>query len=268
MQLRPTLLRGGLAHRLMQGLLFGAALGLAATAQAAIVTWDVSGGQMPDAQVPQWQLIDTANPENPLLADGRLLLGGNVGSERMAYTMSGSDLDLSVQASYWIEARLRVDTRVPYPGWFREPVQLAIRFANGAQAVAQFGLDSVYLMDADNSQGARSTALDTDTDFHLWRLEVLGQALGSTVHLYQDGVLVLSDRSYTIGAGGAAVTWGESSVLSGGRSSWQSVATNMARLSDTGGGPTPASAPGTLALAGLGLAAAWRVRRERARART
>lgn len=242
-------------------LALAAALSAACASQAAVVAWDVSSGQMPDALVPQWQLIDTASPEDPLIADGRLLLGGNVGSERMAYTMNGSDLDLSVQPSYWIEARFRVDTRVPYPGWFREPAQLVIRFDNGAQAVAQFGLDNVYLQDADNSPGARSTALDTDSAYHLWRLEVLGQALGSTVNLYQDGVLVLTDRTFTIGATGGAVSWGEGSTLSGGRSSWQYVATNMARVPDTGGGPNPASAPGTLALAGLGLLAVSRLRR-------
>jgi hypothetical protein len=216
---------------------------------AAVVTWHASGGATPDVAVPQWDLVDTASPENPSLAAGVLTLGASTLNERMYYSMDGADADFSGQSSFWLEARLRVNTQSLTAGWWRSPVTMGIGFAGGGLAIFELRRDYVYLRDGDNSRAAFSNLLDTDDEFHTWRLGVLGSTAGSTVNVYQDGNLVLSDNSvYTFGSGNR-VFWGDSSILASGRSEWTYVSTNLAAAPAN----QPVSAPGSLALAGIGL---------------
>jgi hypothetical protein len=233
-------------------------------AHAAVVTWHATDGTTPDAAVPQWDLVDSASPENPVLAGGVLSLATNALAERMYYSMDGADADFSGQTSYWLEARLRVNTQSLTSGWWRAPVTMGIGFAGGGLAIFELRRDYVYLRDGDNSRAAFRNDLDTDDDFHTWRMEVLGSTAGSTVKVYQDGNLVLSDSSvYNFGSGDR-VFWGDASVIAGGRSEWTYVSTNLAALAGTG--TTPVSAPGSLALAATGLVALGALRRGRARA--
>lgn len=235
-------------------------------AQAALVSWQASSGLTPDAAVPQWQLLDSANPENPNLTGGVLTIGGNQIAEQMVYSMTGTDTDFSGGATYWLEARLRVNTQSLTGGWWRAPVTMGIGFDGGGLAIFELRRDSIYLRNGDNSLGALNNTVDTDTDFHLYRMEVLGSTAGSTVNVYQDGVLVLSDNAvYNFGRGNR-VFWGDSSVIAGGRSEWTYVATNLAGGVTAPNPPQPAPEPGTLALAALALLAARAVRPPRSRA--
>lgn len=239
-------------HPALRLLSVGAVLAASALpGQAAVVNWFAAGGTTPDVAVPQWDLVDNASPENPSLAAGVLTIGGSAISEQMYYTMDGADTDFSGQSSYWLEARLRVNTQSLTAGWWRAPVTMGIGFAGGGLAIFELRRDHVYLRDGDNSRGAFSNLLDTDDDFHTWRMEVLGSTAGSTVNVYQDGNLVLSDTSVFNFGSGNRVFWGDSSVIAGGRSEWTYVATNLAAAPAA----NPVSAPGSLALAGLGLLA-------------
>ena len=223
--------------------------------QAAVVNWYASGGTTPDVAVPQWDLVDNASPENPSLAASVLTIGGSTISEQMYYSMDGADTDFLGQSSYWLEARLRVNTQSLTAGWWRAPVTMGIGFAGGGLAIFELRRDYVYLRDGDNSRGAFSNLLDTDDDFHTWRMEVLGSTAGSTVKIYQDGNLVLSDNSVFNYGSGNRVFWGDGSVIAGGRSEWTYVATNLAAAPAS----NPVSAPSSLALAGLGLLAVGQV---------
>ncbi len=238
----------------------------APSAQAALVTWQASSGLTPDAAVPQWQLVDDASPENPSLSGGVLTIGGNQIAEQMYYSMSGTDTDFSGGATYWLEARLRVNTQSWIADWWRAPVTMAIGFDGGGLAVFELRRDSIYLRNGNNSLGVLNNTVDTDTDFHLYRMEVLGSTAGSTVNVYQDGVLVLTDNSVFNFGSGNRVFWGDSSIIAGGRSEWTYVATNLAGGVTAPNPPQPAPEPGTLALAALALLAARAVRPPRARA--
>lgn len=252
-------MRRSVFHPSRTWLPLGLALGCCLTAQAAVVSWYATDGDTPDAVLPQWQLVDSASPENPALAADVLTIGGNAIAEQMYYTMDGADTDFSAGPIYWLEARLRVNTQSLTGGWWRAPVTMAIGFDGGGLAIFELRRDSVYLRNGDNSLGAINNTLDTDDEFHLWRMEVLGSTAGSIVNVYQDGALVLSDNSvYSFGSGNR-VFWGDASVIAGGRSEWTYVSTNLAALPDTG--PAPASAPGTLLLAAAALLALRGVRR-------
>ncbi len=252
-------------HPKLRTLALVAALGVAGALQpvaAAVVTWSATGGLTPDVAVPQWDLVDNANPENPALSAGVLTLGGTAVAEQMYYSMTGSNTDFSSGPIYWLEARLRVNTQSLTAGWWRGPVTMGIGFDGGGLAIFELRRDSIFLRNGDNSVGAINNAVDTDTDFHTWRMEVLGSTAGSIVNVYQDGNLVLSDNAvYNFGAG-YRVFWGDSSVIAGGRSEWTDVSTNLARI--TSPDPTPVSSPGTLALSSLAMLALSRVRRRAA----
>lgn len=250
-------------HSKLRTLALVAALGVAGALQpvaAAVVTWYAAGGQTPDVAVPQWDLVDNANPENPVLSGGMLSLGGTAMPEQMYYTMAAANTDFSAGPTYWLEARLRVNTQSLTSGWWRAPVSMGIGFAGGGFAVFELRRDYVYLRNGDNSVGAFNNLVDTDSDFHLWRMEVLGSTVGSIVNVYQNGNLVLSDNSVYNTGGSSTVFWGDASIIAGGSSDWTYVSTNLARI--TSPDPTPVSSPGTMALASLAmLAAAWVRRR-------
>jgi hypothetical protein len=230
---------------------------MALPSHAAVVTWNAASGSMPDVAVPQWDLVDTASPENPSLAAGVLKLGGSTLAERMYYSMDGADADFSGQSSYWLEARLRVNTQSLTAGWWRAPVTMGIGFAGGGLAIFELRRDYVYLRDGDNGRGAFSNLLDTDDEFHTWRMEVLGSSAGSTVNVYRDGNLVLSDNSVFNYGSGNRVFWGDASQIASGRSEWTHVSTNLAAAPAS----NPVSAPGSLVLAAAGLLALGAMRR-------
>lgn len=247
-------------RRLAQRALAAAGLLLAGAAHAEIATWHASSGLLPTAASPAWTLTDTANPENPVLADGYLTIATSAQSETMLFEMEGAAAALPASGPYWMEATLQYVSGAWNTSWWRAPALMAIRFDNGRLAIAEFRRDSVFLRAGDNTLGAINNSVDTDNAFHTYRMEVSGTSSGSVVNLFQDGQLILSDNSVYNAGSSLGVSFGESSVLAYGVSRWTYVSHNMAAVASPV--PEPASAP-LLLLGALGLATMLRQRRTR-----
>jgi hypothetical protein len=218
-------------------------------AQALVTVWDGSSGLLPEQVDPGWELIDNA-PTNPSLAGGVLTIqtAGSF-SHQQYYRMAGAAFAAPDTGPYWLEAEVRLVSGSQTSGWWRAPIAMGIRFDNGRLAVLEIRPDFIYIRNGDNSVGASNATVDTNDAFHTYRMEVLGTASGSTVNVYQNGLLVLTDNAVYNASGTAGVFFGESSTLALGTSEWKRVSHNMAAVA------TPIPEPGSYALMALGLLA-------------
>ena len=226
---------------------------LGTTASAVEATWTAASGLLPDQAGLGWALTDNASPEAPVLSNDVLTLQTSTNSELLHYSLDGAALDMDTATPYWIEARVKYVSGGQTAGWWRAPIFLGIRAANGVLATLEIRSDLIFTRQGDNSLGQQAV-VDTNGDFHTYRLELAGTAPGSMVNVYQDGLLVLSDNAAYDTTGSARVFWGDASTLAFGRSDWTYVSTNLAAVPE----PTPAA----LFAAGLGVLA-MRARRRR-----
>lgn len=231
-----------------------ALLMLGAPASAIEATWSASTGLLPDQAGLGWALTDNASPEAPVLDGGVLALQTSSSSELMYYNLTGAALDMSAGAPYWIEGRVKYVSGGQTSGWWRAPIVFGIRADNGVTATLEIRNDLIFIRKGDNTL-AQQAVVDTNGDFHTYRLEVAGSSVGSLVQVYQDGQLVLSQAAAWDTSSSANVFWGEASTLAYGRSEWTYVSTNLAAV------PEPATA--ALGLAGLGVIALRARRRHR-----
>jgi MYXO-CTERM domain-containing protein len=152
-------------------------------------------------------------------------------SDYSFYSVNAADL-IAPSGSAWLEAEVRLVQGGGTAGWWRAPVALVISFANGNTAILELGADEAWLRNDNNGVGATLTGIDTDSSLHLWRLEASGDAAGSWVAAYRDGVQVLGANAVHASAGATlGVAWGDASILAWGSSEWASVRTNMAAVS-------------------------------------
>jgi hypothetical protein len=236
-----------------------AGLLLATTAHAEIATWHASSGLLPTQASPAWTLVDTANPENPILDNGVLTIGTSGQSELLYYRMDGAAVALPDSGPYWMEATMQYVSGGWTTSWWRAPALMSIRFDNGRIAIAEFRRDSIFLRAGDNTLGSVNNSVDTDDSFHTYRMEVLGTTSGSVVNLFQDGQLIVSDNSVYNAGSSMGVAFGEGSTLAYGVSRWTYVSHNMAAVASPVPEPTSAA---LLLLGGLGVAATVRRRRQ------
>jgi PEP-CTERM motif len=239
-------------------------LGLPGLAQALETHWSGASGLLPEAVDPRWTLVDEG-AGSPSFASGVLTLSTPTSSftARQFYTMrndgSATDLDFSGPAPYWLEAEMRYVSGSQTSGWWRAPGHMSFRFDSGNLAVLEIRKDLIYIRNGDNSRGAQLT-IDTDDAFHTYRLEAVGQGAHSTVNVYYDGTLVMSDDALYSAGGVASVSFGEGSTLAGGVTQWRRVAHNMAAVAVPA---TPVPEPSTAGLALLGGLTLWGWRRAR-----
>jgi hypothetical protein len=222
-------------------------IALAGASHALETHWNAASGQLPDAVDPAWTLVDEGGG-SPSFANGMLTFQTSGGhSARQYYTMQGTELDFTGTAPFWMEAEMQFVSGSQTADWWRAGAHMSFRFANGRQAVLGIRKDFIFILNGDNAAGD-TAVVDTDDAFHTYRMEALGTSSGSTVNVYQDGVLVLTDNAlYSIGAS-AAVSWGESSTIATGTTHWKRVSHNMA-----GTAVSAVPEPGTWALMAAGL---------------
>ncbi len=215
------------------------------SAHALVTVWDGASNLMPDEVDANWVLTDEGGG-SPSLADGVLTIQtSGTHSARQFYQMTATDF--SGGAPFWMEAEMKFVSGSQTAGWWRAGGHMSIR-NNGKFAILEIRNDLIYLRDGDNSRSVQAV-VDTNDDFHLYRLEVLGNASDSLVNVYQDGNLVLSDASlYGAAASGGSVTFGEASTLATGTTLWRRVSHNVAAVAVV---PEPETY--ALMLAGLGL---------------
>ncbi len=228
----------------------GAALvSLAAAAQANDYRWTAGSGLLPSQAAPPFTLVDTADPENPVLANNLLRLSGNLVAETMYYILSGAGIGLP--------SVLEVDFSMRYVSGNRStsvvaPAGVAITTsASGAGIALWIGQDEAFLSSASGGRGDSINTIDTDGALHDHRIVVGGAAGGSAVQLWQDGVAILGGNtfnSHSLNGTVPRVLFGEFSVRAAGVSEWTSF-----RAGAVSAVPEPAAA--WLLLAGAPLLA-------------
>ena len=186
-------------------------------------TWDGGSGLLPDQFSADWLVTDTATPEDPSLAGGILTLATDVNLENIAYTQLDSTLVIPNQLEVEFEVKyISGTTSVGY----RAPIFLSITTDDNAGISLFIADDNIFLTSAENTVG-ESAIVDTNDDFHIYKLLCLGTSAGSTVLLYHDDVLTLSGTLFTQAAS-ARIAWGEGSTLASGVSEWKRVTHNAA----------------------------------------
>lgn len=208
--------------RWLIALVLGSAV--AAPAQAADLTWDATSG-LPEAVVPPWTLVDTADPEEPVLGLGELTLSTSLDSEVMYYVMLEPDLE--IQFPLVITARMRY-VAGSSSNATRGPFQIAITTAPNVGTGLQIFQDSIALSTGNQTLGPPAF-VDTDDTFHDYRIEI--DAAGN-VSVEHDGTPVLNGLTFSSAPFNGAIPrilWGGGSTLSQGTSEWASFEHNAAR---------------------------------------
>jgi hypothetical protein len=201
------------------------------------VSWDGSGGLLPDQSTPVWILFDDATPEDPVLSAGVLSLSTDVESENVYYTQSGAEI--SINDPVVVEFRARVTaSSASVPS--KAAVSVALTVSSDFGNSLQIGVDEIFVLIGNNMKGP-SAVVDTNGAFHTYRIEA---DLAGNFDVYYDDVLTLSGDSFTSAATNGPtprVLWGLVSSFSTGTAEFESFAHNA--------GPPAVPALGTPGLA-------------------
>jgi hypothetical protein len=181
-------------------------------------SWQATSGLLPTQVSPPWTLNDNASPEDPVLGAQFLTLSTSEFSENMWYLLTEPAVDTS--GSFYIEAIVRFVSGLASE-LSRAPIRIGFTSAPGVGNALNIGVDEVFFNTGDLTKGP-SASVDTDGDFHTYRIEVT--STGSLSLLY-DGVPTLTGSTFShVGFNGLQerVFWGEQSVLAQGTSEWES----------------------------------------------
>ena len=140
-------------------------------------------------------LNHTASPEVPALSSDVLTLSTDIDSEMMSYQQSGNDLVMPETLE--INANLRYvsgSVSSSNQGTFSPRTHVLIAFITSANRngnVLFIGENRLFLLNGPDNLGP-SVNVDTTTTFHDYRITVNGTSAGSTINVFQDGILVLN----------------------------------------------------------------------------
>jgi hypothetical protein len=189
-------------------------------AEAAQSLWTAAGGLPPDAIPSPYGLVDSAEPEDPVLGGGMLTISTSADAAAMYYIQSGAAL--APPDPWVIEFEMRhVSGSSSTP--LRAPATVFVTTSPDVGMLMQIGADSVFLLADVNTMGASAT-VDTDDAFHTYRMEV---AANGAIDVYYDDALTLQGSTYTSATSHGAVprvAFGAASQLSQGVSEWRSFA--------------------------------------------
>jgi hypothetical protein len=185
------------------------------------VSYDATGGLLPDAVCPGWSLTDSASPEDPVITAGSLTLSTSADGENMSYVQTAPDI--VVGDPLIVEARMRFISGASSAADSRAPAALVVTTAPevGTGTVLYIAADEIFLLSGAATRGA-TAFVDTDDAFHTYRLE----ADGGDVRVFQDNVQVLDGATFNpVPNNGsvARVAWGDVTSLAHGVSEWQYV---------------------------------------------
>ncbi len=184
------------------------------------VIYDASTGLLPDETCPKWTLWDTANPENPLVSDGKLVISTSENSENMIYIQT----DLTIPYPLIIEARVkRLSGSTISTG--RDAIAIGFTTEPNVGNTLYIGDDEIFILDGRISRGDVAL-VDTDNSFHNYRIEV--DSTGS-IQVFYDDVLELTGTTFNYaGTHGPVerIYWGELSIWAWGTSDWELVKHN------------------------------------------
>jgi hypothetical protein len=225
---------------------------LLAGASAATNRWDAASGLYPGQMLYRWPLYRSGSPPLPVLSGGVLtFFSTNAYSDNEFYIQSGDML--AMPGRLVIEAQVRyVSQNTTRPD--RTPACIGFATLPGVGNSLWIGPDQILLLKAPDATGGTNTVVDTDGDFHTYRIEVEGLAAGSAVKVYYDGTLALVGTTYTsitYNGSEARVFWGEGTSHANGVAEWRYVWHNAAAVPAVWGVksyevPFPSGVPATL----------------------
>jgi len=158
-------------------------------------TWTAASGRVPGNVCPTWLLANTAALETPHLEGDTLVMSTSTYTDIMYYEQSGTAI--SIPDTLRIEFRMKLVAGGGTGPAYAPFATVFIVAANKGNRL-WIGPDEIFLWSADGVKGA-SASVDTDNDFHTYRIEVVG---GTSVSVYYDDAPTLSGAIYTSAAFG------------------------------------------------------------------
>lgn len=155
-------------------------------------TWNATSGLLPNQLSPGMAFENTSIPETPSLANEVLTISNDQSNELLYYY-----LDLPTEQAppqLKITSTMKV---VAAPGGSARRAS-AIYFS-GSPNVGNslyIGTNEIFLLAADLSRGPEAI-VDTTSSFHVYQIELSGTEAGSSVSVFQDGILKLTGTLFT-----------------------------------------------------------------------
>ncbi len=183
------------------------------------VEYDAASNLTPDAAAPPWTLVDSASPEDPIVADGNLTISTSGDSENMYYTLAPPAL--MVEFPLVIEARMRFGSGQS-SSYLRGPATVFFATAPDTGGHLWIGRDEVFTQSIVTETRQQTACVDTDDAFHTYRIVI--DASGAYRVLY-DGTPILGGvvSVGTIFPDNELVGWGEGTTAAYGVSEWKYV---------------------------------------------
>jgi hypothetical protein len=152
-------------------------------AHAEIEFWSASSGLWPNQASANWTYHGDSRSVTPAIY-GHFMLIDTTKNRRLSYFESAGSVD--IPNNLVIEFNTRV--------WWRNtsldnisPAAVFFGLGNGLGSVLYLGKDDIWLSGGSDTRGAGVTSVDTNDEFHTYRIEVSGVTLGSEINVFYDG---------------------------------------------------------------------------------
>lgn len=182
--------------------------------------WDGVDG-LPEASCVPWTLLDTADPEAPVLAAGVLTLADDVDAEVLAYA-HGPDV-LAMPEELVIEAQVRYGSGSAQ-GDSRSGAYVGFTLDDDRKNSLYIDDGVVFILTAENTRGPSYSGPTTDAQ-HRYRIEA--NTTTGAIEVFRDDVSIIVGTTfaspYPVDEG---ISWGEGSIVARGTADWTTVSHN------------------------------------------